>query len=483
MNFKGDYEMARQHFAAAVNATPDNAQSHFNLAVVLTSKLGSHAKALKYCKAALKLDPTMHKALHLMGNILQSLGMDAEAEGYFVQAENLARSKSDANQAEQEVTRQPHVLPIRESVINSIYKTDVEGKTYEMICVSEKPLIFHAKGILSEEECEQIVERSRPHLERSFVMGGSGSGSGEGKGKGGDGQEGADVYRSSFNAWLPPDPVLVALQGRLAALTHIPLTYIRQKAEDLQVVKYEVGGQFKVHHDSSAFHPRLLTALVYLNDAPEGGGGETWFPFATGSGVEGVGRGHSGDAVAAMMEGVPGGVEEAIAAALKVHAAHVRVGAHSSPSSAGAHGENPNDKERDIGKGEGDDGGEVGSSEGSAQDEEEEGRVRRLSNVNSVDATAAALPGRRIRPVKGSMILFFNHEVTGAIDPTAVHAGLPLRGFPAVAAALEGVEGAEGVERGQCDDDESVTAKPSGEKWVANYWVELDEQFLRDCHT
>jgi hypothetical protein len=46
-----------------------------------------------------------------------------------------------------------------------------------------------------------------------------------------------------------------------------------------------------VHHDSSAFHTRYLTALIYLNNitsnAENNGeissvsGGETWFPFAT----------------------------------------------------------------------------------------------------------------------------------------------------------------------------------------------------------
>jgi hypothetical protein len=34
-----------------------------------------------------------------------------------------------------------------------------------------------------------------------------------------------------------------------------------------------------VHQDSSAFHRRRVTALLYLNDISEGRGGETWFPF------------------------------------------------------------------------------------------------------------------------------------------------------------------------------------------------------------
>ena len=54
--------------------------------------------------------------------------------------------------------------------------------------------------------------------------------------------------------------------------------------KDLQVVHYTEGGQFKVHHDSSSFHPRLLTSLFYLNSPSiSNGGGETWFPFAKSS--------------------------------------------------------------------------------------------------------------------------------------------------------------------------------------------------------
>ena len=62
----------------------------------------------------------------------------------------------------------------------------------------------------------------------------------------------------------------------MAALTGLPRRFVRAHSEELQVVRYGRGGRFKAHHDSSAFHPRLLTALFYLNDvvldAADGGG-------------------------------------------------------------------------------------------------------------------------------------------------------------------------------------------------------------------
>jgi prolyl 4-hydroxylase len=172
------------------------------------------------------------------------------------------------------------------------------------------------------------------------------------------------LYRSSYNAWLHAgDEVTIRLQNRLAEVTGFPVQLFQQKSEDLQVVKYDAGGQFKVHHDSSAFHPRLLTALLYLNNVPPGMGGETWFPFA--------GERKNFDL----------SVEEAISTALNMH-------------------------------------------------------------LNPIDQ-----PGLLVTPVEGDAIIFFNHLLSGDIDPAAVHAGLPI-------------------------------TNERNKKWVANYWVEQDFKYL-----
>uniref|UniRef100_A0A7S2GTF2 Fe2OG dioxygenase domain-containing protein n=1 Tax=Helicotheca tamesis TaxID=374047 RepID=A0A7S2GTF2_9STRA len=42
--------------------------------------------------------------------------------------------------------------------------------------------------------------------------------------------------------------------------------------EDLQVLRYDIGGEYVLHHDGE---PRVLTVLYYLN-----GVGKTWFPLA-----------------------------------------------------------------------------------------------------------------------------------------------------------------------------------------------------------
>jgi rhomboid protease GluP len=56
----GNYESAAEKFVMAVDAMPESADPHFNLAVVY-SKLAKNAKAIKHCGTAIKLDPNMHK--------------------------------------------------------------------------------------------------------------------------------------------------------------------------------------------------------------------------------------------------------------------------------------------------------------------------------------------------------------------------------------------------------------------------------------
>lgn len=59
----------------------------------------------------------------------------------------------------------------------------------------------------------------------------------------------------------------------MTELTGIPET----NSEHLQLLRYEVGQKYKVHHDYIPYHrnrqggPRILTVYLYLNDVEEGG--------------------------------------------------------------------------------------------------------------------------------------------------------------------------------------------------------------------
>ena len=415
---KGDNDRARDHFTLAVEVEPENANAHFNLAVLLTSKFEVHGKAIKHCGIALKLDPSMYKALHLMGNILQNLGKDIEAERYFVMAENLARELTEQTleavpnrNSESELGwARFKIMEAKLGEEFNIQKSEIElestgvghDENYHLICISERPLVFRIPQFVTHQEGDHIIGRADKQLKKSFVMGGqtsvtdqSGATQLTDDGNGIKDVDTSKLYRSSYNAWLHPDELATQLQQRLALMTGFPLQLFYQKSEELQVVKYEYGGQFKVHHDSSAFHPRLLTALLYLNDVPEGSGGETWFPFA-------------GERREFNLT-----VEEAISSALELHET-----SSAAPSSA--------------------------------------------SNIELTETdfreNSTSQRGLYVRPVRGDAIIFFNHLPSGAVDPAAVHAGLPMKDSSAVA-------------------QEGVKTK-NIEKWIANYWVEQDFKIL-----
>uniref|UniRef100_A0A7S0ADX9 Prolyl 4-hydroxylase alpha subunit domain-containing protein n=1 Tax=Pyrodinium bahamense TaxID=73915 RepID=A0A7S0ADX9_9DINO len=79
--------------------------------------------------------------------------------------------------------------------------------------------------------------------------------------------------RTSYSCMLEPfqTSIVTSIEHRLARLAGIDLDYL----EPLNMVRYAPGQLFKTHHDGR-FRPK--TVFIYLNDLPEGDGGETLFP-------------------------------------------------------------------------------------------------------------------------------------------------------------------------------------------------------------
>lgn len=313
---------------------------------------------------------------------------------------------------------------------------EIEGAHYVLSCISVQPLILYVPNLLTSAECASIIERSTPTLQKSYVMGGV-------LGLGGSVNESNlisstplstyssnKIYRSSLSTWLSPDNVTRSFHHRIAKLTGLPLPYLLQKSEDLQVVKYERAGQFNVHHDSSAFHPRLLTALVYLNnvtapsevasDAPavssmtakfEHSGG-TWFPLASTSSYSAANNSNSSSYSASTMT-----LEEAVQRSLRM-------------------------KEE-------------------------------LHEASANRAASQPQFGLVVRPRLGAGIIFFNHDSAGSIDPFAVHAGLPVG---LTSKAETGIDSGTHASSGECVD----VVDGDFVKWVANYWIQYDESLLND---
>ncbi len=150
-----------------------------------------------------------------------------------------------------------------------------KGMAAEMKQISERPLIYVIKNFLSERECDYLISYARAALKPSRVA--------DEKTAQNEMHEG----RKSQNMWCSyghGDPVITQIEERIATLTGIPYSH----GENIQVVHYTVGGEYKPHYDyfnpdtkGGAIHcqrggQRKASFLMYLN-TPEKGG-ETVFP-------------------------------------------------------------------------------------------------------------------------------------------------------------------------------------------------------------
>jgi len=97
-----------------------------------------------------------------------------------------------------------------------------------------------------------------------------------------------DGYRVAQSCWLgdllESTPELKKIQQFVSDITNLPI----ENQEDIHIVKYQKGGEYKIHHDwfddetleqeqeTERGGNRVFSFLVYLNDDFEGG--ETDFP-------------------------------------------------------------------------------------------------------------------------------------------------------------------------------------------------------------
>lgn len=137
----------------------------------------------------------------------------------------------------------------------------------------EPPWVITFDNFLTNEECDHMIRLGHKHkYQRSKDVG-------EQKFDGSfDGHE--STSRTSENAWCSDregcrnDLVASRLHNRMSQVTGIPA----QNSEDMQLLKYEVGQFYRIHHDFIPHQrdrqcgPRILTFFLYLSDVEEGGG-------------------------------------------------------------------------------------------------------------------------------------------------------------------------------------------------------------------
>ena len=131
---------------------------------------------------------------------------------------------------------------------------------------SADPHIELIVGLFSPAECRYLQLLAQPWLEPAMIYAATGEGM-------------RDPHRDSDNMVIAPmteDLVVQAINRTIAAASDTQVGW----GEPLHILRYAPGQQYRPHHDAHAYPQvekrRVATALLYLNDAYEGG--ETNFP-------------------------------------------------------------------------------------------------------------------------------------------------------------------------------------------------------------
>ncbi|HTN66102.1 MAG TPA: 2OG-Fe(II) oxygenase [Burkholderiaceae bacterium] len=138
----------------------------------------------------------------------------------------------------------------------------------------ERPRLIVFDNVLTADECTQLIALSRSKLARSTTVDET------------TGRAEIHAHRTSSGTFfaINETPFIARLDARIAALMQLPV----ENGEGLQILNYQVGGEYKPHYDyfppeqpGSAAHianggQRVATLIVYLNQVEEGGG--TVFP-------------------------------------------------------------------------------------------------------------------------------------------------------------------------------------------------------------
>lgn len=152
-------------------------------------------------------------------------------------------------------------LTIFDHVGNTII---TEDRKINIIARFNEPLIVILGNVLSDEECDQLIQMSKDRMNRSKI---------------GNTREVDDLRTSSSMFFEEAENALVSkIEHRVSQIMNIPVEH----GEGLQILNYEIGQEYKAHFDffkstsKAASNPRISTLVMYLNDVEQGG--ETYFP-------------------------------------------------------------------------------------------------------------------------------------------------------------------------------------------------------------
>ncbi|MFJ7938668.1 2OG-Fe(II) oxygenase [Peribacillus sp. NPDC096622] len=143
-------------------------------------------------------------------------------------------------------------------------KIKTEDREINVIARLEEPLIVVLGNVLSDEECDGLIELSKDKMHRSKI---------------GVTHE-VNELRTSSSMFFQENEydIITKIEKRISTIMNIPIEH----GEGIQILKYTPGQEYKAHFDFftsssiAAKNNRISTIILYLNDVEHGG--ETFFP-------------------------------------------------------------------------------------------------------------------------------------------------------------------------------------------------------------
>ena len=207
------------------------------------------------------------------GHSIPSLRASMRDAGWHDDAADAALAEVEAQAAGFAATAPARASMPGPDLSNAPLYIDTGDRRVQVLQTLRHPRVLVFGDLVSDEECEALIQAARQRLARSLTV--------ETK----TGGEALNVDRTSDGMFFErgENPVVARLEQRIAALLRWPLEF----GEGLQVLRYAPGAQYRPHYDY--FDPgepgtptilrrggqRLATLVMYLQE-PELGGATTF---------------------------------------------------------------------------------------------------------------------------------------------------------------------------------------------------------------
>ena len=152
-------------------------------------------------------------------------------------------------------------------------EVSIDGHRIQVSLSVEAPTLRVLEGILTAQECAELIELARPRLQRALTVDS-------------EGRQQVDHRRTSEGMFFTLNelPLVSRIEQRLAILLGVPMNH----GEGLQILHYLPGQEYEPHFDwfdpeQAGYGPvtavggqRIASVVMYLNTPQQGGG--TAFP-------------------------------------------------------------------------------------------------------------------------------------------------------------------------------------------------------------